>query len=257
MSLIATLKERLTTRQAARVIDARTSYRRIIEAIADEQEPALEDVEQALQEADKSPDDLQADVDLLIERRRLAAQLAERRDVERELQRHQNAMDAETEAFEKLRAESIDRRNTIEKHLQQCQSKLQMIDAAAKQLETSCRDEALLQEEKRLIARRVELAGRQREIKEDLWGNGRVGTFTDVVTDSSGSRLITLEAKVNQLRNGTRGERDPELPAARRRLESFRRNTIDPLTAEYQDLQRQIDENNARLETIRLQKREP
>lgn len=257
MNLIATLKERLTERQTARVIDARTSYRRILEAIAAGEEPALEDVEQALQEADKTPDDLQADVGLLIERRRLAAQLAERREVERELQRQQKAMNAELEAFEKLRAESSDRRNAIEQHLQQCQSKLQMIDAAAKQLETSCQDEALLQEEKDLIARRGELGSRALAIKDDVWGHGRVGTFTDVVTDSSGSRLITLQAKVSQLQNGPRGERDPELPAARKRLDSFRRNTIEPLTAEYQDLQRLIDETNARLEEIRLQKREP
>ncbi len=86
MKILEALKERFTEREQEREQSAQSTYRQLVERLADGEEPAFDEVEAALESGERTIDEMTADVELLQERRAWEKLYADEADAKGEYQ---------------------------------------------------------------------------------------------------------------------------------------------------------------------------
>ncbi len=138
--------EKITGLQLKRDQQTNRQYAEIVAAITMGKEPDAQEVDRVLAEADKSVDDLKADVEKSQQRIMLHAHanslptfLQEREEIQNRLRQ----IDAEFAKAEKHHQES---RYPLETRLRQCDEAIREATSAREELVTTCDDETLLAE---------------------------------------------------------------------------------------------------------------
>ncbi len=259
MQILEALKERFTEREQERAQSAQTTYRQLVERLADGEEPALDEVEDALQSGERTIGQLTADVELLQQRRKWSQTLADRDDANAELQRLRSSRQAEVDHFAQLQKEHHERLQELGNEEAPVQVRLKHAHAAENELIRTCNETDLLTREAELHELRSKKSPRRQFIKRDLWGYSQVGKFTDVETASTGQKYVTLIEKLqrtetlyahNQTSFGS-------LEKARQAMEGFERREVQPMTEEYHRLTRELAEIETDLESLQREKLTP
>ena len=204
----------------------------------------------------KTIDELQADVELLHNRRRWAEQMAAKPDVEKRRRQLTAKLDQANDAVQKAYDARKVLTDQLAPELQAAENQIRDAETAARQLTETVPYERLNARDKELTERRKKLQLRHQELKRDLYGAGQIGTFTQPERGSTGDRVLSFQRQIEQL-NPADARQAAKRDKLKRNEAHFWQTTVEPKQEEMNRIASSLEPIDAELEEIRRQKLTP